>query len=208
MEKKDRSPLRIVHSALDLKSWLKKPPGVEEARPGQCPACESPSRPAGGPLGLWGHGQRQRQQRGPLSAEGAPEIVVFAARRYLCRSCGAVLVVVPRGVAPRRHYSASAIALALALWGLLGLPPPQVRERVSPWRVVGAAAARGWATLRRWAAAVRRGVLFAGVRACPPRFTAREVAERAASTLSALCPVGQAGGDLSALAFLGGARMA
>lgn len=33
--------------------------------------------------------------------------------------CGAVLTVVPRGVASRRHYSRAAIAMALTLWAIL-----------------------------------------------------------------------------------------
>jgi hypothetical protein len=36
---------------------------------------------------------------------------VLLVRRYRCRRCGAVAVVVPRGVLRRRHFGASAIAL-------------------------------------------------------------------------------------------------
>jgi hypothetical protein len=41
---------------------------------------------------------------------------------------------------PRRLFSACAIALALALFGLSQLPLHAVRNRVSPWRTVGATA--------------------------------------------------------------------
>lgn len=159
-------------------------------------------------MGLWGHGLRLRQQRGPLDPKGKPETVVVKARRFQCRPCGAILLVVPRGMMPRRHYAASAIALALALLGLLGLPVREVRRRVSSWQVVGATAASGWATLRRWVAAARRGELFAAVRPSPPHFTMRQVAQRAAATLCACCPVSPGPPDPAAQAFFGGMRMA
>jgi hypothetical protein len=92
---------------------------------------------AGRGLGLWGHGLRERQQRGPLEVGGAAPTVVIRERRYRCRGCGALLVVVPRGVLRGRHYSASAIGLALALFGVVGMSLAEVRRRVSPWPVVG-----------------------------------------------------------------------
>jgi hypothetical protein len=33
------------------------------------------------------------------------------------------MLVVPRGVSPRRHYSLAAIAMAMTLWAVLVLPP-------------------------------------------------------------------------------------
>ena len=39
---------------------------------------------------------------------------------------------VPSEVMPRRHYAATAIALAIALYGLAGEPHAEVRRRVSP----------------------------------------------------------------------------
>ena len=204
--KEDRSRPRIIQSRLDLKTWLERTPTVDEVRPGQCAVCQRPSRPPGKPLGLWGHGLRLRQQRGPLSPDGKPETVEVAARRYQCRGCGAVLLVVPRGMMPRRHYAASAIALALALLGLLGLSPEEVRRRISPWQIV--AEAGRWPTLRRWVEAARRGELFDRVRPSPPHFTEREVAERAAATLGALAPPGPGPPDPMAQAFLGGMCMA
>jgi hypothetical protein len=208
MKGPDQSPSRIVYSSLDLKTWLKRPPTVEQARPGQCPVCQAAGRPLGEPLGLWGHGVRMRQQRGPLSPQGPPQTVVIAALRYRCQRCGAVLTVVPLGVVPRRHYAASAIALTMALWGLLMLPVAQVRQRVSPWQVVGASAARGWAMPGRWAAAISRGELFGQVRKSPAQFTRRQVAARAATTLCALAPPSCAAEPLEIQAFLAGVTMA
>jgi hypothetical protein len=101
----------------------------------------------------------------------------------------------------RRLFTASAIALALALFGVMGLAPSVVRERVSPWAVVGATAAAGWCTLPRWTKAVREGRLFRGVRRAPDDWTPRQVAARAAMTLSTAGP--WADMDVARAAFLG-----
>lgn len=127
-------------------------------------------------------------------------------RRYLCRRCGAVIAVVPRGVLRGRLFSAAAIGWALALLALVGLGVAEVRRRVSPWSIVGASAFSGWAQFRRWIRASRSGALFAAVRASPPRFTPRQVAERAATTLAALAPIGTHALALDVRSFLGAAR--
>ncbi len=88
-------------------------------------------------------------------------------------TCGAIILVVPRGVAPRRHYSLAAIAMAMTLWGILALTPARVRDRicVSPSVAWGTE----WSSLRRWAHSARALVdLPAAV------FTLREVAARVA----------------------------
>jgi len=77
-------------------------------------------------------------------------------------------MVVPRGIVRRRLYSASAIALALALYGVAALAPAEVRRRVSPLRFVGATAAAGWASLRRWSRAVRASQIFPTGRVARP----------------------------------------
>ena len=74
-------------------------------------------------------------------------------RRYRCVVCVAVILVVPRGVAPRRHYSQAAIAMAMTLWAVLALPPARVRERICVSRSL--AWGTEWSTLRRWARAAR-----------------------------------------------------
>jgi len=201
----DRNQIRIVQVALDVKLWRTQLPPVDEVRPGRCPACEAPSRPAGGNLGLHGHGLRERDQWGPVELDDAAAVVGILARRYQCQTCGAVIVVVPRGVVRRRLYSAGAIALALALWAVAGLAPAEVRARVSPLRIVGPTAAAGWASLRRWSRAVRAGRLFPVVRALPAEATLRQVAARAATTLAGFAP-GSGGPSIELAAFLG-ARM-
>ena len=175
---------------------------MDEVRPGRCPACEAPSRPLGGAIGLHGHGLRERHQWGPATPGGLPELIGILVRRYQCQPCGAVVVVVPRGVLRRRLYSASAIALALALYGVAALAPGEVRRRVSPLRIVGATAAAGWASLRRWAGAVRGGRLFPVVRALPAEATLRQVAARTATTLAAYA-LGGRGLSIDSAAFLG-----
>ncbi len=202
----DQSDLRIVQAALDVKRWLERPPTVDEVRPGRCPACDAPSRPAGSALGLHGHGLRERHQWGPAEFGAAAALIAILVRRYRCQPCGAVVVVVPRGLLPRRLYSAGAIALALALWGVAGLAPAEVRRRVSPFAVVGATAAAGWASLRRWSRAVRARRLFPVVRALPVEATLRQVAARATTTLAAYAP-GAGGLCLESAAFLGAAHV-
>lgn len=175
---------------------------MDEVRPGRCPGCDAPSRPAGGGLGLHGHGLRERHQWGPGELGAAPSLIAVLLRRYLCRSCGAVAVVGPRGLVRRRLYSAGAIALALALYGVLGLSPRGVRGRVNPLRIVGPTSATGWASLRRWCRAVRAGRLFPTVRGLPAEATRRQVAARAATTLAAYAP-SSGGLAIESAAFIG-----
>lgn len=74
----------------------------------------------------------------------------MVSRRFRCRECSAVCVVVPGGVQPGRRYLKPAILLALALWSVRGLPALVVRDLISPYKIVGASVT-GWASLRRWA---------------------------------------------------------
>ena len=129
-------------------------------------------------------------------------------RRYRCQACRAVTVVVPRGVLPRRLYAASAIALALALWGLGGVPPPAVRNRTSPCAATGANAAIAWASPCRWAREAARGALFPKVRSLALASTYREFAGRVATVLAGFAGAGDRGESLEVLAFLGGAQAA
>ena len=79
---------------------------------------------------MHGHGQRDRQILGPPEVNAPSTMTIVACQRYLCTSCGAVIMVVPRGIEPRRHYGRAAICLALALWALAGQPTTVVRTRV------------------------------------------------------------------------------
>jgi hypothetical protein len=116
------------------------------------------------------------------------------------------MTVVPRETLPRRLYTVSAMAWALALFGVEPAAPVQVRHRTSPWAVIGATAAAGWATLRRWVRAVRELRLLSKVRPSPADFTDRQVAERAAMTAAALAPPSLATLEIAARAFAGAVR--
>ncbi|XXS91786.1 hypothetical protein WMF17_07520 [Sorangium sp. So ce362] len=122
--------------------------------------------------------------RGPLAAGERGGLVTIEARRYRCRRCGTVITVVPRGVAPRRHFAATAIGLALLLVGAAGAALIEVRRRVSPWSA--SFDADTWVTVRRWLLAIDQGRLFPPVRASPLAFSLRQRAERAAMTLIAM----------------------
>ena len=161
----------------------------------------------GGAIQLHGHGTRERQVRGPCEAGARAALVVVAARRYRCVPCGAVSIVVPREVRGRRVYSAAAIGLALALWSLLEATAARVRWRVCPATVVGATAAAGWATLRRWARSIARGLLFPSIPAGPSA-SLRLVAARAASALAASAAPTTRALPIEHRAFLGAAQAA
>lgn len=163
-----------------------------------------PSRVPGEALGLHGHGVRARQLRGPLRPDGEPDVAVVAVRRYRCRQCGVVVTVAPAAAIARRHYSRAGIALALARFGLLGEPAAEVRRRVSPWRIVGAAAAGTWVTLKRWARAAGAGQLrLAGSRPMLAGLGVREQAARAAQAALGAAPPSLRRLGLAAQAFYG-----
>jgi len=117
------------------------------------------------------------------------------------------MLVVPGGILRRRLYSAVAIALALVVWSIEGKTPAEVRARVSPWRIVGPAAAAAWASLRRWAKAVRGGRLFPVVRMLSGDTCLRQVAARATTTLAALVLSSAEGLPLATRAMLGAAHV-
>jgi hypothetical protein len=205
---KNRSHGSVIQSPRDLKSWIARPPTVAEARPAACPGCKAASCPFGGRIQLQGHGLRQRQVCGPPGPGEEAAIVVVTGRRYRCVCCGAVLLVVPREVLPRRRYSAAAIGFALALWGLVQATALAVRLRVSPAKVVGFDAMAGWVTLRRWAKAVQQRRLFASVPTAGPSATLREVAAFAATALAASADPTTRHLPLEQRAFLGAAHAA
>jgi hypothetical protein len=81
--------------------------------------------------------------------DGTPTTLVLVCRRYRCIRCGAVLLVVPRGIAPRKHYGFAAIAMALALRLLAGELVREVRRRVCAWPLT-CETTSSWPSLRRW----------------------------------------------------------
>lgn len=199
--KRRQSGQGIVYSAVEVKKWVEGIPGVEQVRPACCSRCGAASRPPGAPLVVIGHGQRDRQVRGPAEVTSEPEIRTILVRRYRCLRCGGITTVLPRGLCARRHYSASAIGLSLCLFGLLRLSLRETRRRVCPWRVLS----EGWTTLSGWIRAIGEGRLLSRVRPCPPGFPLRKQAERAAATL---CALASGPGALEVQAFEGAALAA
>jgi hypothetical protein len=200
-----------MHQAsVEVKEWAARTPSVEAVRPPRCLGCGAPSRPVGGALILHGHGLRDRVLVGPPLWEDASVEVVIKARRYRCQveCCGAVILVVPRGVLGRRRYCASAIGLALALWGLAELTMPKVRARVSPAVVIGAAALVRWVTLERWADAASTNGLFPKIAPVVPGKTRRATAARVATAVIGRAPPGDHHASLEVRAWLGGGHAA
>jgi hypothetical protein len=205
---RDRSAGSVIQSDLDIKRWQQRRPTVAEARPARCPGCSAPSCPVGGTIQLHGHGTRERLVVGPPEPDAAPDLVTVVGRRYRCLPCGAVVLVVPREVRGRRAYSAAAIGFALALWGLALATAAEVRRRVCPAKVVGAAAAVGWATLRRWARDVARRRLFPSTPDPAPGASLRRIAASAAAALAASADPTTRALPLAHRAFLGAAHAA
>ena len=196
-----RSVKVVVHSFVDVKSWAERPPSVDVARPSICPRCGKAARPAGGPLGLVGHGVRSRQLRGALEAGQAAAVHTLRVRRFRCRHCASAVTVVPRGCIPRRHYGAGAIALACVLYGMSGQSLVATRARVSPWR----SAEPGWPSMSRWLRAIAGGFVFARIRRCPRTWSARRRAGRVAQGVLAVAAVP---GTVEQRAFDGALRLA
>ena len=148
---------------------------------------------------LHGHGLRDRQLCGPPEADGEPKWIVIVCRRYLCTSCGAVLTVVPRGVAPRRHYGHAAIAMALTLWAIACEPEADIRRRVCARRISVESPTR-WPTLTRWARAARVALGLTSM-------SLREAAARAAQLAIGRAPPELRSTPRWAQAFAGGSAM-
>jgi hypothetical protein len=192
-----------VHADIDVKEWAKAVPAIGRVRPRRCPCCEAPARPVGARLGLVGHGLRERQVRGPLDASGVGGFVVVRVRRFRCRTCGAVITVVPRGVVRGRHFGAGTIGLAIALVST-GLPTRAVRERAGGF---GAAEATEWRTVRAWVEAGLSGRLLRSLRGLPGLGRAAG-ARRLASLLVGHAPPGATTSCFPTLAFLGAVEAA
>lgn len=197
-----RSDLRIVYFDVEVKLWAEKLPSVGAVRPAKCPGCGAAGAPAGRQLGLVGHGTRERTVVGPLSASGEPQQVTLMVRRYVCRSCRAVITSAPRGLLRGMLYGAVAIALSLALWACEGLSSWQVRECVSPWGNNSHYARwHGWRTVTRWARDVQR--YWRGLR-MDPAGGARDRARSAVTQLAGRAA--SAGGPVVELACEGALR--
>jgi hypothetical protein len=183
---------------------MTKRPSVSQCRPRRCPRCRAASRPIGGALAIVGHGARDRQLRGRVDAGiKAEELIVLRVRRFRCLPCGAVITVVPRGVARRRHFGAGSIGLAVALRAARETAC-EVRDHVGG---TGPPEAGAWRTLRRWVVALGVGALLVRLPAIPIDDPWARL-ERAMGILvsHALPSLGQEA--LTAQAFAGGVELA
>lgn len=128
-------------------------------------------------------------------------------RRYECQHCDAILIVGPSDAIPHRHYAATAIALALALFGASAKSHAEVRAAVSSDAIVGVRAVHRWCTLSRWIDAVAARTLFAALPAMPLAKGRRAVAQRAAMAIGAHAPPSLPEGAPEVRAFYGAALM-
>ena len=133
---------------------------------------------------LHGHGVRERLVVGPTDRGGRPRVVVVVVRRYRCQGCGAVVMVVPRGVLPRLRYSLVAVVTALVAWGHEGRAGWRARAEVSPWSSSGDERLHGWRSLTRWVSGPLTMGLYVDATA-PPRARAGAIATQ----LAALAPL-------------------
>jgi len=198
----------LVQSAIDIKSWQACIPSVREVRPRCCPCCNAPSEEIGARVRLHGHGVRERQLRGPLASTEPPTESTVLARRYRCTDCGAVVIVVPRGVAYRRLFTAPAIVLALCLWAVEQQPARKARDAVSPHRHIGAVAGWGWTSLVRWARDAARGRIVRKTRPVARDGDPRAVARRVVLAVAAFAPPGLRDATLREQVFAGAALAA
>ena len=151
---------------------------------------------------MYGHGRRVRGQWGPRSPALLADRKRLLTRRFQCQLCDAVLVVVPRGMLPRKRYSGPAIAFALALWALAEWGEPEVFDRVSVYPLSAYVVAQGWRSLRRWTGDAVAGELWSCLHGAGADCTWRQHAERIAAALTSFAPDPDVG-SLSARAFEG-----
>jgi hypothetical protein len=134
-------------------------------------------------LVLHGHGLRARTVI--VRDLGRSVIAEIEARRYVCRACDAVVLVVPADVARRCLYTLSLIAAALAHWSYGGMPAGAVRSAFSAFSIVGHAV-KGWPSLVRWSYMVQR--LWPRI-GHPTGASPRALAHVISAKLSAFAPI-------------------
>lgn len=187
---KTSSP-RVSNFGPEVKFWLAEDDGVEAHRPSHCAACGASAHRRDGRIRLHGHGARIRTVWGPPSSDGAAGLWEVQVRRYRCTSCEAVRTAERPGLGMRLRYSLCAIALALMAWAVWGWTAAQVRDKVSPFRIVARGEVGRWRSLGRWSE--RAEVLFRVPEAAgaPPR---RERATRVAALVRARGPTDESDG--------------
>ena len=146
----------ILAGRLGPEAWLPEHiPEVDDVRPKRCRRCGVLGK-RDGRVVLHGHG---RGKRGvvvlPLTDDGS-ELSECWKRRFLCTACGAVLVVLPRGVLPRYLYCVAAVAMGFFL---VAEPPvgdgksheeARALQGMYKTKVWNAAEPYRWRSLDRW----------------------------------------------------------
>jgi hypothetical protein len=130
--------------------------------------------------------------------EDASDVEILC-RRYVCNACGAILVVLPRGVGRALRYSLVAIAYALGLWGYARATAAEARAAVSTAKARGPSSPEQWSSLRRWAS--QASSIF-GPGAPNTSGSLRERAARLATWLASHAPLPS--GQVTRDAFFGG----
>ena len=169
MEKRDKSKYGecIIRSTITEAQWLTSPPSADATRPPSCPRCREAAW-RGARLRIVSHGLRPKSQLGPKdpfhAVLGRPSRVVLA-RRYRCgsRGCGAVMLVVPSSVAPRLHYSACAVALALSMWAKSDGEGARGRESAGEPKRTSQGPEGSRRQIHRWLKAIRQRRVFQGL---------------------------------------------
>lgn len=189
------STLVFVHPRLGVKECLEVVPDIGLVCPPHCPGCGAGSRPSGARVVLVGHGVRRRRLVWKTGRGNEMRQDRIFVRRFLCVLCGVTITVLPRTVAPRRHYAFDVIVWCLAVWGLGEATAYELRALFCDEPHLD------WPQLRRWAYGVpigrRRG-------RGPPRVEAMRVAQIAAGHAP---PASREGTSLAQRAFLGAAYM-
>lgn len=138
---------------------------------------------------LQGHGPRRREQLGPRAPGDAPTRTESKAQRFRCVACGKTVTVLPRGALRGRRYAATAVALALCLFGLERQSHDQVRDAVGMFQTArDPAEGQRWSALVAWSRAARAGLLVA--EAPTTDGTLRDAAARLAQVIAGYGPRG------------------
>src|SRR5262245_2921764 len=81
-----------------------------------------------------GHGLRARAIEGPLAPSGGPVVLDVMTRRYRCRACDAILVVVPARRLPTKQKRSPLNGSSCQLFTIANRPSCPRRTSIAPTR--------------------------------------------------------------------------
>ena len=190
----ERSLFGILQTDIEIKTWLKKIPDVDQVRPSRCPRCKTASRCPGRNLSIHGHGVVSRDIWGALTSDDSATIIEVKIRRYRCLQCRHILRVGPKAILPYRRYHAAAIAAAFALWAIFGWDIGSLRQRVSPWQHVAEDTHNRWVSLFRWTQLAANGDIWPLRQKLSPHLSRPDIAAYIVRSLVARLTVSTLGG--------------